>query len=442
MNQASPSFFAFEPAPAARAYRVLDAAGVADALAGLPEIRARLGGAQRVWRVRDVADGNLNAVYLVDGPAGGVCVKQALPYVRVAKETWPLDANRARFEAAYSARLAPFVGRLAPTIHHFDPDLLLIVMEKLEPHVILRKGLIEGRRYPRLAADVAEYVAQASVHTSDIAAPFEARAADLALFSRNLALQRISVDLIFLDPYTVSDRNKIAPALEPWAARLRDDVEIKSAAARFRLAYLTKAQSLLHGDLHSGSIMVTPEETRVIDGEFAWVGPSGFDVGDFLAHLVMAWFAKPFHGASEAEIAASRGAIEQDIVDFWRTFRRRFLELAERAAPAGDGLPQSHFGDPAGVRRRSDLLAAYLEDVCRDAIGFLAMKVVRRIIGFAQIEDFLVIADANARALAQARALNLARSLLLEPDRYRDIAELVAALAKFDRAGLDPDAAP
>src|SRR5664279_3454948 len=101
MNQASPSFFAFEPAPAARAYRVLDTAGVIDVLAGLPEIRARLGGAQRAWRVRDVADGNLNAVYLVDGPAGGVCVKQALPHVRVAKETWPLDANRARFEAAY-----------------------------------------------------------------------------------------------------------------------------------------------------------------------------------------------------------------------------------------------------------------------------------------------------------------------------------------------------
>ena len=441
MNHRTPSFATERLAPA-RPYRVLDAAGLIEVLAALPDVRARLGGKPEDWRARDVADGNLNAVYLIDGPDGGVCAKQALPYVRVAKDTWPLDANRARFEVAYSARLAPFVGRLAPTIHHFDPDLLLIVMEKLEPHVVLRKGLIEGRRYPRLATDVAEYVAQASVHTSDIAAPFEARAADLALFSRNLALQRISVDLVFLDPYTLSERNKIAPALEPWAATLRGDAEIKSAAARLRLAYLTKAQSLLHGDLHSGSIMVTPEQTRVIDGEFAWVGPTGFDVGDFLAHLVMAWFAKPFHGASEAEVAASRAAIEQDIVDFWRTFRRRFIELAERAAPAGDGLPQSHFGDPAGARRRSDMLAAYLDDVCRDAIGFLAMKIIRRVVGFAQIADFLVIVDANARALAQARALSLARSLLLESGRYRDIADLIGALGKFDRADLDPDAAP
>jgi len=443
MSQASSSFLAFEPAPAAapRAYRVLDAASVVDVLAGLPEIRARLGGAPSAWRVRDVADGNLNSVFLVDGPDGGVCAKQSLPYVRVAKDTWPLDASRARFEAAYSARLAPFVGRLAPTLFHFDPELLLIVMEKLEPHIILRKGLIAGRRYPRLAADVAEYVAEASVRTSDLAAPFETRAADIALFSQNLALQRISVDLIFLDPYTKSARNKIAPALEPWVATLRRDVEIKSAAARLRLAYLTKTQSLLHGDLHSGSIMVTPEETRVIDGEFAWVGPTGFDVGNFIAHLVMAWFAKPFH-AEGGKAAAARAAIEQNIVAFWTAFRRRFLEIAAEATPGGDGLPDSHFGDPAGARRRSEIILAYLDDLCRDAIGFLATKVIRRIVGFAQIEDFLVIVDPDKRARAQARALSLACSLLVEPDRYRDIAALVAALPKFDRADLDPGFAP
>jgi hypothetical protein len=36
----------------------------------------------------------------------------------------------------------------------------------------------------------------------------------------------------------------------------------------------------------------------------------------------------------------------------------------------------------------------------------------------------------------------LARSLLLESGRYRDIADLIGALGKFDRADLDPDAAP
>jgi 5-methylthioribose kinase len=440
MNQRTSSFATERPA-SARPYRVLDSAGLIEVIADRPDLRARLSGEPEDWRVRDVADGNLNAVYLVDGPDGGVCAKQGLPYVRVAKDSWPLDANRTRFEAAYARRVAPFVGRFAPTIHHFDSDLLLIVMEKLEPHIILRKGLIAGRRYPRVAADVAEYVAQASVRTSDLAAPFETRAADLALFAQNLALQRISTDLIFLDPYAVSDRNRISPLLEPWGAALRRDLEIKSAAARLRLAYLTKTQSLLHGDLHSGSIMVTPEETKVIDGEFAWVGPSGFDVGNFIAHLVIAWFAKPHQPGPSDAVAPGRAALEHDIVDFWRIFSRRFVEIAAEATPKGDGLPESHFGDGVGAARRAELIAAYLDDIRRDAIGFLAAKVIRRIVGFAQVADFLVIDDAEKRALAQARALAFARSLLVEPDRYRDIARLVAALPKFDRAGLDPEAA-
>ena len=420
-------------------YRIFDSAGVVDWLASSPELRVRLGGSASVWRVRDVADGNLNSVFLVDGPEGGLCVKQALPYVRVAGESWPLDVERARYEAAYMARLDPFVGSLAPKLHRFDPDLRALAMEKLEPHIILRKGLIAGRRYEKVAADIAEYVAEASVFTSDLAAPFEARAKDLSLFAQNLALQRISVDLIFADPYAISERNKILPALEPWAAALRGDLDLKCVVAELRRAYLTKAQSLLHGDLHTGSIMVTPEETRVIDGEFAWVGPSGFDVGNFVAHLVIAWFAKPFHAASEGRLEAHRTAIERDIAQFWTHFRRRFLELALRAADAGDALPKSHFAERA-VARRARLIEDYVDDILADAIGFAALKIIRRIVGFAQVADFLVIANETARARAQARALAFARSLLLEPRRYREIDTVVGALEKFDRASLDPRA--
>ena len=40
--------------------------------------------------VREVGDGNLNFVYVVEGPAGSLCVKQAPPFVRVVGESWPL----------------------------------------------------------------------------------------------------------------------------------------------------------------------------------------------------------------------------------------------------------------------------------------------------------------------------------------------------------------
>lgn len=43
---------------------------------------------------REVGDGNINFVYIVEGPAGGVCIKQALPYVRICGESWPLAQVR------------------------------------------------------------------------------------------------------------------------------------------------------------------------------------------------------------------------------------------------------------------------------------------------------------------------------------------------------------
>lgn len=421
-----------------RTYRRLTADSVGAYLAATPALAARLGGAPSEWSARDVADGNLNSVFLVDGPEGSLCVKQALPYVRVAGESWPLDINRAFFEASYSARVAPFVGRLAPELHHYDSEQFILVMEKLEPHVILRKALISGVAYPQAATDVAEYVARAAFHTSDLAAPFERKFADVALFAKNLALQRISLDLVFTDPYVEIWRNKVTPPLEAWASALRADVDVKTAVARLRLAYLTKAQSLSHGDLHSGSVMVTQDDTRVIDGEFAWFGPSGFDIGNFLAHYVMAWFAKSRHAGEPADRAAYRLRIEADIAAFWFTFGRRFAEIWDASEAVGDGLPPSHFHDAAGSARLKSLQREYVADILRDALGFLAVKIVRRIVGYAQIADFLVIEDLARRAKAQAGALALARSLLIWPERFRDIADVIAALPRFEGAGLDP----
>ena len=55
------------------------------------------------WRqVREVGDGNINFVYVVEGPAGGLVLKQGLPYIRIARD-WPLT-QVARWAALGSPR--------------------------------------------------------------------------------------------------------------------------------------------------------------------------------------------------------------------------------------------------------------------------------------------------------------------------------------------------
>ena len=72
-------------------YRMLDPASLLALSATLNDVRARLGGRPKEWQVREVGDGNLNLVFIVEGPGGSVCVKQALPYVRAAGPSWPMS---------------------------------------------------------------------------------------------------------------------------------------------------------------------------------------------------------------------------------------------------------------------------------------------------------------------------------------------------------------
>lgn len=59
--------------------------------------------------------------------------------------------------------------------------------------------------------------------------------------------------------------------------------------------FCQKQEALLHGDLHLGSLMVTPASTYIIDAEFAFAGPIAFDVAKFAFDLLLTYFALEGH---------------------------------------------------------------------------------------------------------------------------------------------------
>src|ERR1700694_1010423 len=150
-------------------YRILDPTSLTALLGSLADVRALLGGRTEQWKIREVGDGNLKLVFIVEGTDGSVCLKQALPYVRAAGPSWPMSLERAFFENAYYRAVAPHVGERIPQVHHYDPVLYCTIMERLSPHIILRHGLIAGRRYPNLALHMGEYVARTCFFTSALA---------------------------------------------------------------------------------------------------------------------------------------------------------------------------------------------------------------------------------------------------------------------------------
>lgn len=149
--------------------------------------------------MKEVGDGNINFVYIVEGPNGAVCVKQALPFVRCVGESWPLTQDRLRLEVttnplpprpclslvasesraflfplSSSRPLAPqreygnrqtspglhlqaeamrFQAEMCPAhvpeIYHYDPKWSVMVMKYLAPpHIILRHSMNQAWHFP------------------------------------------------------------------------------------------------------------------------------------------------------------------------------------------------------------------------------------------------------------------------------------------------------
>lgn len=392
----------------------------------------RLGGAPDTWQVREVGDGNLNLVFIVKGGKGGVAVKQALPYVRLVGESWPLPLSRAHYEHMALSEQARLTGPLVPAIHHYDEKLALIVMELLEPHIIMRRGMIAATFYPRFADDMSTFMARTLFFTSDLALTADRKKAMIGAFSGNTALCKITEDLIFTDPYRIAPLNRwTSPQLDSYAARWREDADLKIAISRLKLKFLSSAEAMLHGDLHTGSVMLTPDDTRIIDPEFAFMGPMGFDAGAVIANLLINYFSHDGHEEAPGARDSYRDWILATLQTVWISFRAKFLDLWRHNA-TGDAYPASLFADAAGAIRLDAEREAYMDRLWIDTVGFATAKMIRRILGLAHNIDFEWIKNPGTRATCEARALTLARDMMVNTASYPTI-ESVAEAARRTR---------
>lgn len=390
-------------------YQALTPETLASRLGPVTAIRARLGDPQR-WSMREVGDGNLNLVFIIDGPDGSVIVKQALPYVRLVGESWPLPLNRAFFEYNALIRQAARDPGSVPEVYHFDEAQAIVAMEFLTPHVILRQSLMAGGRHGGLGRFLGRFCARTLFRGSDLSMPPMQRKADLALFAGNGALCDITENLVFTDPYFDAPMNRCTPQLAPLVAELRADVALKIVAQQLKLAFTSRAETMLHGDLHTGSVMVHGDAVRVIDPEFATYGPIGFDVGMLLANFLMAYYAQPGHAPAPGARSSYQDWILTVVHEIWTNFETEFSHLwhTERSGilfPAALFEDQGQGSEPA--------LRAVLTQIWRDTLGFCGIEMHRRTLGLAHIAEYDRIKDDTTRAACEARGLRLGRALML-----------------------------
>jgi aminoglycoside phosphotransferase (APT) family kinase protein len=212
---------------------------------------------------RPLTGGVSSDIWLVELAAGPVCVKRALPKLRVAAD-WRAPVRRNLYEARWMRRAAAASPGAVPRLLGQDEATGCLAMEYLPPeeHPLWKARLRDGAADPGFAAAVGRTLAR--IHA--------ASAADAEQVAAEFPTDDIFYD-IRLEPYLAA------------AARAHPD----RADALLGLVETTRAtkRALVHGDVSPKNILIGSEGPIFLDAECAWWGDPAFDVAFCLNHLLL-----------------------------------------------------------------------------------------------------------------------------------------------------------
>jgi 5-methylthioribose kinase len=375
---------------------------VVDYLAGAGFL-PRLASSTAEVDVTEVTAGNMNRVFIARGPLGSLAVKQAPPWVQAVGPEWPIDPNRIASEARAYAMLAELAPSSVPAVEPVDLDRYVLVMEDLSDLDVLRDVLVGqvadhvagadpvSIDFDQLGTVVGRFSAELSLATSRVGLAADDHAA-LVSTAANPELCALTVDAVLEEPYRMNDHNHWIPELDAEVRALYVDTELLGAVDHVQHIFATRAEALIHGDLHSGSLMIGERDgalaTKIFDPEFSFVGPIGMDLGLFWANLTIASIAATQVDAHD--LAAARSSA---IGSSWAAFVSVVTERWPHRLAAPDGLD----------------LDAWLARIRSDAWRFAGVESVRRVAGYSHAADFetlpaAVTPSAYADLLGRARA--------------------------------------
>jgi|TARA_R110000765_G_scaffold270096_4_gene368945 5-methylthioribose kinase len=348
----------------------------------------------------EFGDGNLNLVFrITDEQNNSVILKQALPYARCVGESWPLTLDRARIEAQVLLNHGAICPTYTANVLHYSEMQALTILEDLGNLQILRTAQNNAEQFPKLAQHVATYLSHTGFYNSDFYLTAQTKKALVSQFT-NPELCQITEDLFFSDPYIEHERNNYPKQLQNEVDAIQKNNALKLEIAKLKANFLSNPQTLLHGDMHSGSIFVDCNNTKMIDPEFGFFGPIGFDIGSFIGNLLLNYCAQAGHIDDFVARRNYQTHLLSCIVDTYSLFEQQWLELI-RTKTLDESLA------PVGYAQY------FMKNVLQDAVGYCGAELIRRTIGLAHVSDIDSISDDNARLTVQKQTLALGEQLIL-----------------------------
>lgn len=361
--------------------------------------------------------GNLNYVYQVwDGKGHSIYIKQAGTETRISKDMKPSrDRNRLEAEILMvEDKLAP---GMVPHVYFFDTVMCACGMEDCSDYTVMREAMLRHETFPGFAEDITTFMVNTLLLSSDVVMDHKEKKELVKKFI-SPDLCDITEKLVLMEPYNdLNNRNNVfAPNAEFIKRELYEDEELHLEVAKLKFRFMTDAQALMQGDLHTGSIFIRQDSTKIFDSEFGTYAPMGYDVGNIIANLIFA-YDNGLAVGNKSFCDWILYTIEEIINLFIIKFEKKFDENVTEPMAKVKGFKEW-----------------YLAGVLRDTAGYAGTELHRRTVGMANVVDVITIREEQKRLLAERINILAGKDYIMNQSAFKTGADFVAVVKKAEKA--------
>ena len=352
--------------------------------------------------VKEIGDGNINYIFKVENKIDGksIVLKQADKLLRSSGR--PLDLARSKIEAnilRIENNLAP---HFVPEIYFYDEIMCVLAMEDISEYKNLRTELVAGKIFPNFADNISEFLSRTLLLTTDLFMDKFEKKKNVKEFI-NPELCDISECLVFTEPYDNNkNRNIITTGNEEFVENmLYKNEDLHFAILKLREKFMNYSQSLIHGDLHSGSIFINEKGIKIIDPEFSFYGPMAYDIGNVIGNLYFPLYRAKFFMEDSKKKEEFINWLEKCILDIPILFSKKCKLLWEK------------YSDDKLLKNRK-FRDYYIENIVKDSLAYAGTEIIRRTVGDAKVLELTNLETSEKKLELEKELISKAISMIMK----------------------------
>ena len=356
-------------------------------------------------------DGYCNYVFAVSDPETSVIVKQSTEYLR--RRGGPLTPKRNRFEYEIMQLRSAIVPQYVPKLYHCDFDNNIFIMEDVSNLKLVRFEFNKDHQLPRLAQQGAEYLAATHFYTSEFYLPTKQYRALLAHFM-NAELRTVMENGIFLGIFGADDYDyACGQEFVDYCKSIFADPDLKFQRYKLRHLFMSKSETLIHGDFHTSNIFADDENLKVIDMEYTFGAPFSYDLGFILANVISQFCSAAFRPYD------SEGERKECLAYLLSLFKMLYTNYISYFFEYWDQDAKIEYQVAKGYKETLAL------DILQECLGFAACVNFCRVCGTMDTADFDCIEDQSLRTKAKFLSVDIDVALFHKWSLYTDIDQVI-----------------